>query len=259
MITNNPFPPNRILNALRENRTCLGGWTVSGSVVIAEIMAQAGFEWVCIDAEHSPVSKETAMHMMMAIERQGAEPFVRIGLNSELEFKKFLDEGARGILVPMIKSAGEVEKAVSFAKYAPGGSRSFALPRATGYGKYAEYYFRNANNSVLLAIMIEHIKAVDNLEEILSVDGIDAVFIGPYDLSGSMGKPGQFEDKEFQQALQFISRKVSEHNIPKGIHEVSPTQEKILEHIRNGFRLIACGLDTLFVLESAERFSKILP
>jgi 2-dehydro-3-deoxyglucarate aldolase len=74
-----------------------------------------------------------------------------------------------------------------------------------------------------------------------------------------MGKPGQFEDKEFQQALQFISRKVSEHNIPKGIHEVSPTQEKILEHIKNGFRLIACGLDTLFVLESAERFSKILP
>ncbi len=258
MITNNPFPSNKIIQALKENRVSLGGWLLSGSVVIAEIMAQAGFEWVCIDAEHSAISKETAMHMILAIERHGAEPFVRIGINSELEFKKFLDAGARGILVPMIKSAADVEKAISYAKYAPAGGRSFAFPRATGYGRYPEHYFRYANQSILLGIMIEHIQAVKELDAILSFDEIDAVFVGPYDLSGSIGKPGQFEDQEFKQALEHISRKASEYKIPTGIHEVHPTRERILNHISNGFKLIACGLDTLFVLESAEKFSNIL-
>lgn len=258
MVIKNPFPSNKISQALRENRVCLGGWTLSGSVVVAEILAQAGFEWVCIDAEHSPVSKETAMNMIIAIERHGAEPVVRIGLNCEMEFKKFLDAGARGIIVPMIKSAADVEKAISFSKYPPVGNRSFALPRATGYGKYPEHYFRYANQSILLIIMIEHIQAVHNLDAILEVEQVDAIFVGPYDLSGSMGKPGQFDDKEFREAMELISRKASENNIPTGIHEVHPTREKILNHISNGFKLIACGLDTLFVLESAEKFANIL-
>jgi 2-keto-3-deoxy-L-rhamnonate aldolase RhmA len=259
MITGNPFPPNKILQALKKNRVCLGGWTLSGSVVIAEIIAQAGFDWVCIDAEHSPVSKETAMNMIIAIERHGAEPVVRIGLNSELEFKKFLDSGARGILVPMIKSAGDVEKAISYAKYSPQGNRSFAFPRATGYGKYPELYFRYANRSIFLGIMIEHIDAVNDLDAIFKVKGIDTVFVGPYDLSGSMGKPGQFKEKAFKDALDKISRKASEYKIPTGIHEVRPNREKILTHINSGFRMIACGLDTLFVLDSARKFSNILP
>lgn len=250
--------PNKIKQALKENRVSLGGWTLSGSVVIAEIMAQAGFDWVCIDAEHSPVSKETVMNMIIAIERHGVEPVVRIGLNVEMEFKKFLDSGARGIFVPMIKSASDVEKAISYTKYAPVGNRSFALPRATGYGKYSAQYFKSANQSIFLGIMIEHIQAVNNLDSILSYDQIDAVFIGPYDLSGSMGKPGQFDDKEYNQALELIYRKASEHNIPTGIHEVTPTREKIINHVKNGFKLIACGLDTLFVLENAEKYSNIL-
>ena len=258
MIIGNNIDTNKIKQALKDNRVCLGGWTLSGSVVIAEIMAQAGFDWVCIDAEHSPVSKETAMNMIIAIERHDAEPVVRIGSNVEMEFKKFLDAGARGILVPMIKSASDVEKAISCTKYSPVGNRSFALPRATGYGKYAEQYFKSANQSIFLGIMIEHIQAVNNLDSILSFDQIDNVFIGPYDLSGSIGKPGQFDDREFIQALEEIYLKASEHKIPTGIHEVQPTREKILNHINNGLKLIACGLDTLFVLESAEKCSNIL-
>jgi 2-dehydro-3-deoxyglucarate aldolase len=256
----NNYPPvtNKIKQALKENRVCLGGWTLSGSVVIAEILAQTGFDWVCIDAEHSPVSKETIQNMIIAIERHRAEPVVRIGLNIETEFKKFLDAGARGILVPMIKSSSDVEKAISFCKYAPAGNRSFALPRAAGYGKYAEQYFKSANQSIFLGIMIEHIQAVENLDSILAYNQIDAVFVGPYDLSGSLGKPGQFDDREFKQALEHIYHKASQHNIPTGIHEVTPTRDKILNHIKNGLRLIACGLDTLFVLENAEKCANIL-
>ena len=105
----------------------LGGWVMTNSVVAAEIMAQAGFQWVCVDAEHSQVSKETAANMFRAIERYGAEPFVRISLNDEVEIKKFMDMGARGIIVPMIKSCEEVKRAISYIKYAPQGNRSFAL------------------------------------------------------------------------------------------------------------------------------------
>ncbi|MEN8231032.1 MAG: aldolase/citrate lyase family protein, partial [Bacteroidota bacterium] len=184
---------NRVLDQLKENKPSLGGWVMTASVTCAEIMAQAGFDWVCIDAEHSPVNDETVQNMFIAIERHGAEPFVRIPRNDEVVFKKYLDMGAKGIVVPMVNSAEEVERAIAYASYSPQGIRSFALPRANGYGAFATEYFNHANENLFMGIMIEHVDALKNLDEIFSNKRIDAVFIGPYDLSGSMNIPGQFD------------------------------------------------------------------
>ena len=250
--------PNKVLESLRKGRISLGGWIFSGSPVIAEIMAMSGFEWVCIDAEHTQVSKETAMSMIVAIERHGAEPFVRIARNDEVECKLFLDLGARGILVPMIKSPSDVEQAIHYTKYAPAGSRSFALPRAAGYGAYAEEYFRKANESILLGIMIEHIDALKDLDKILSYKEIDTVLVGPYDLSGSMGIPGKFSDPSFKEAMENIQMKTREHRLAMGMHEVHPTPEKLRAHADSGYQFIACGMDTLFIMEKARELTKAI-
>ena len=248
---------NKVLGKLRKEIPALGGWVMSNAVASAEIMAQAGFDWVCVDAEHSPVSKETAVNMFRAIERHGAEPFVRVSLNDEVEIKKYMDMGARGIIVPMIKSYEEVEKAVSYIKYPPIGKRSFALSRCTGYGQWSDEYFAMANQETFIGIMIEHIDAVKEIDRIFSSKIFDAVLIGPYDLSGSLGIPGQFDKHEFTETMELISRKAKEHSVRMGIHEVRPTKEKIKSLIDEGYRFIACGIDTLFLLEKAQTFASL--
>ena len=248
---------DKVLSKLRKGIPVLGGWIMSDAVTSAEIMAQAGFDWVCVDAEHSQVSKETAVNMFRAIERHGAEPFVRVSLNDEVEIKKYLDIGARGIIVPMIKSYEEVEKAVSYIKYPPDGKRSFALSRSTGFGQWSDEYFAAANKETFIGIMIEHIDAVREIDRIFSSKAIDAVLVGPYDLSGSLGIPGQFDNSGFVEILDMISRKAKEHSVRMGIHEVRPTKEKIRSLIDERYQFIACGIDTLFLLEKAREFASM--
>lgn len=249
---------NIVLERLRNNEPALGGWVMTNSVVSAEIMAQAGFHWVCVDAEHSQVTKETAVNMFRAIERFGAEPFVRVCLNDEIEIKKFMDMGARGIIVPMIKSFEEVKRAISYIKYAPQGNRSFALPRCNGYGQWSAEYFEHSNQETFFGIMIEHIDAVSDLDEIFSCKEIDAVFVGPYDLSGSMGIPGQFDNPDFKFTLELIYKKANDHGITLGFHEVHPTKVKIQALLDQGIRFIACGIDTIFILERSLEFTQLV-
>ena len=248
---------NKVLIQLKENKPSLGGWVMTASVTCAEIMAQAGFDWVCIDAEHSPVNNETVQNMFIAIERHGAEPFIRIPKIDEVVFKKYLDMGAKGIIIPMVNSAEEVEKAIAYASYSPQGIRSFALPRANGYGAFAEEYFHNANENLFIGIMIEHIDALKNLDEIFSNKRIDAVFVGPYDLSGSMNIPGQFDNKEFKQALNLIHSRAQKYNVTMGIHDIYPTVQKIQGYINNGYLFIACGIDTLYIREMSEKLVSV--
>lgn len=248
---------NKVLRKISENQHSLGGWVMSNSVISAEIMALAGFDWVCVDAEHTAVSKETANNMFRAIELHGAEPFVRISLNDEVEIKKYMDMGARGIIIPMIKSYEEIEKAISYIKFPPDGSRSFAIPRCTGYGEWSKEYFEKANNETFIAIMIEHIDVLKELDKIFSHKGVDAVLIGPYDLSGSMNIPGQFNNPKFIKTLDHIYLKAKEHSVTMGIHEIHPTKEKINTYISNGYKFIACGIDTNFILEKSKEFAQI--
>lgn len=242
---------NRVIRRLASGQPSFGGWCMTGSTVVAEILAGSGFDWVCIDAEHSSVDMETVQHMIMAIENRGCEPFVRVATNQEGDIKRVLDAGAKGIIVPMVKSVHDVEQAVAYVRYPPIGRRSYALARATDYGVNADRYFDAANGKVFLAIMIEHISAVADLDRILDNKSIDAVFVGPYDLSGSMGIPGKFSDCDFQQAMSQIVRKVKEHGVIMGVHDVHPTPDSVKSYIDDGVRFIALGLDTLFISNSS--------
>lgn len=249
---------NCVLDRLTKNEPIMGAWVMTNSVVSAEIMAQAGFSWICVDAEHSQISKETALNMFRAIELHGAEPFVRVSSNDEVEIKKFLDMGATGVIVPMVKSLRDVEKAVASIRYSPQGARSFSLARCTGYGEYSDEYFKRANQEIFTGIMIEHIDALGELDAIFSCKDIDAVFVGPYDLSGSMDIPGKFDDPRFKQVFEEIKRKAAKYNVTMGCHEVHPTPEKILQLLNEGVRFIACGMDTTFLMDKSKEFAELI-
>ena len=225
----------------------LGSWITLNHISIVEIMADAGFDWLCIDLEHSVIDYYGAEKLIATIEAKGCVPYVRVGANDPLIIKRVLDAGAKGIIVPMINSKIDAEKAVNAVKYPPLGNRGVGLARAQGYGFDFEEYADTINNETRVIAQIEHIDAINNLEDIITVDGIDGTIIGPYDLSGSMGKPGKYEDSDVVDVLrkyEEVSKKVDK---PMGYHIIEPNHKLVLEKIKNGYTFIAFSLDILFL------------
>ncbi len=225
----------------------LGSWITLNHISIVEIMADAGFDWLCVDLEHSVIDYYGAEKLIATIEAKGCVPYVRVGANDPLIIKRVLDAGAKGIIVPMINSKIDAEKAVNAVKYPPLGNRGVGLARAQGYGFDFEEYADTINNETRVIAQIEHIDAINNLEDIITVDGIDGTIIGPYDLSGSMGKPGKYEDSDVVDVLrkyEEVSKKVDK---PMGYHIIEPNHKLVLEKIKNGYTFIAFSLDILFL------------
>ena len=225
----------------------IGSWITLNHISIVEIMADAGFDWLCVDLEHSVIDYYGAEKLIATIEAKGCVPYVRVGANDPLIIKRVLDAGAKGIIVPMINSKIDAEKAINAVKYPPLGNRGVGLARAQRYGFNFEEYADTINNETRVIAQIEHIDAINNLEDIITVDGIDGTIIGPYDLSGSMGKPGKYEDSDVVDVLrkyEEVSKKVDK---PMGYHIIEPNHKLVLEKIKNGYTFIAFSLDILFL------------
>jgi len=235
-----------------------GGWLLSGSPVLAEIMA-ASFDWVCIDAEHSTITKDAAANCVRAIESRGAEAFVRVGLNDELEIKRFLDIGVKGIIVPLIRSVDDVRRAIDRVFFPPIGRRSYSLARCTNYGATSDHYFATFNDRVFFSIMVETAEAVEALPRIIHEygDRIDAVLIGLYDLAGSFGIPGQVDDENLLSNVQDVRRHCEERDVPVGIHATEISRTRLSELIKDGYTFIGCGMDTLYVLDQSEALGQV--
>jgi len=222
----------------------IGSWIQIGHPAIAEIMASAGFDWLAIDLEHSTITLREAEELIRVVDLKGIVPLVRLSSNNAEQIKRVMDAGAHGVIVPMVNSQEQARAAVSAVKYPPMGDRSIGLARAHGYGVRFSTYFDWQQDHSLVVVQIEHITAVNNLESILAVPGVDAYFVGPYDLSGSLGIPGQFEAPEYLDAIREI-RTVSEKlGIPGGIHIVEPDPIQLRNRIEEGYRFIAYGMDT---------------
>ena len=225
------------------NRISIGSWITIGHPAIAEIMASAGFDWLAVDLEHSVITLREAEDLIRVINLKGIVPFVRLSSNSPEQIKRVMDAGAHGVIAPMINSRIEAESLISAVKYPPVGCRSFGLARAQGYGASFNDYRAWEKNSVMVIVQIEHIDAVNNLESILTVDGVDAYFVGPYDLSGSLGIPGEFEHPTFLKALETIRSVGNKLGVPGGIHIVEPDPEELVRSIKEGNQFIAYGVD----------------
>jgi 2-dehydro-3-deoxyglucarate aldolase len=238
-----------IKDKLRRGEVTIGSWMSMAHVSIAEIIASAGYDWVVIETEHTAIDVSEVLKLIIAIEGRGAVPLVRLAWNDPIQCKAVLDSGAAGVLVPMVNTRADAELAVKAVKYPPMGFRGIGLARAQGYGQDFDSYVKNANADTLLVVQIEHIDAVNNIDEILSVPGIDATFIGPYDLSSSMGIPGQLTHPDVVAARARVLDATLAHGLVPGIHLVHPDRAAadIPDYVRQGFRFIALGTDILFL------------
>jgi 2-dehydro-3-deoxyglucarate aldolase len=240
--------------ALRSGQTVVGTWCNTGSPLAAELLASCGYDFVCIDAEHSPVDVPQAAALFQGISAGNPDcaPMVRLhGVDYAL-VKRYLDAGARGVVCPLINTRADAELLVQAVKYPPLGKRGVGFCRANQFGRRVSEEFDVANEEILTAVQIEHIDGVRNIREILAVPGIDAVFIGPYDLSASMGLTAQFEHPEFVAARDAILKACQDAGVVPGIHVVQPNPEELIARAREGYRFLAYSLDITMLLTASK-------
>jgi 4-hydroxy-2-oxoheptanedioate aldolase len=205
--------------ALREilggDGTGIGGWCVTPSSFMAEVMARIGFDWICIDAQHGLIDYQAMLGMLQGVSGSGVAPLVRVPWNEPAWIMKALDAGAAGVIVPMVNSPEEARLAAGACRYPPQGYRSWGPTRASlGVPDYGP---EQANESVICAVMVETVAALDRLEEILAVSGVDAVFMGPSDFAISMGLQPRSDEPEHRRRLEAVPAVCREHGVVAGI------------------------------------------
>lgn len=228
-----------------KNQFTFGSWLTLANTETAEIMAQSGFDWLAVDMEHSAVTLKVALDMIRVVESYNVVPLVRVGDNDSYLIKRVMDAGAYGVIVPQVNSKQEAEKAVASVKYPPKGTRGVGLWRAQGYGTDFKQYKDWVNKESIVIVQVEHIKAVENLESILKVEDIDAFIVGPYDLSASLGIPGEFDNPKVQAALKRIMEVAKKLKKPAGFHVIPPNPDLLLEKVKEGYRFLGLSLDEL--------------
>jgi 2-dehydro-3-deoxyglucarate aldolase len=221
----------------------LGTWITLAHPAIAEIFAKAGFDWLTIDMEHSVIDLFDAENLIRTTDLAGALPLVRLPSNDEVVIKKVLDAGAGGIIIPQINSQEELLHAIKATKYAPEGIRGAGLARAQSYGRDFDGYKELVDDNLIIIAQIENKDALENLDNIFSVPELDAVIIGPYDLSASMGKAGQLNNEEVAEAIDSILQKSIDKGLSCGIHIIEPKASDLKIRIEQGFNFIAYSLD----------------
>jgi len=217
------------------------------SPAVAELMAEAEFDWLFIDAEHSTLDTS---EMQALLQAAGATPCViRLSSGEEVPIKKALDIGAAGIIAPQVNSADHARRIVQAAKYAPLGQRGLGIARAHRYGLKIREYMQNANDDIAVIVQAEHRDAVAQIREIVSVDGVDGVLIGPYDLSASLGRPGAVDHPEVRDAIARVKDACRDAQIPIGIFGLNA--EAVRPYIEQGFTMIVAGVDTVLLGNAA--------
>jgi 2-dehydro-3-deoxyglucarate aldolase len=213
-------------------------------------MGAAGYDWIAVDLEHGRFSEKELSSVFRAIGQRGTLPMARVGAVTVLNVKAALESGAAGVILPMIATAAQLRAAISWAKFPPAGSRGVGYSRANLFGQDFEGY--KAFDPLVIA-QIESHAAIRDIDEVLSVPGLDAAMIGPYDLSASMGLTGQFDHPDFRAAIAAFAASCRHNNIASGIHVVTPTETALGAAIAEGHRFVAYATDAIFLWNSAKR------
>jgi len=237
---------NSIRQSLAANQPSVGSWMQIPHASVAEIMGQAGYDWVAVDMEHGAISVHQLPDLFRALELGGTLPLVRLAHGHPMDCKQALDAGAGGVIVPMVESAVQLITVRDACRWPPAGTRGVGFSRANLFGKHFEAYREEAQAPLLVA-MIEHSRAVEGIEEILAVEGLDAILIGPYDLSASMGCTGQFDDPVFIATMERIRTLCHQANTHCGVHVVMPDADELKQRINEGYRFIAYSIDSVFL------------
>ncbi|HEY3248782.1 MAG TPA: aldolase/citrate lyase family protein [bacterium] len=244
-----------IRDRLRAGGRVVGSWVNSASPIAAELMAAAGFDFLTVDAEHSAIDLPQAQVLFQAI-RSGnpvCAPLVRLPGHDYATIKRYMDAGAGGVIAPLINTPEHAAEVVSAVKYPPQGSRGVGYARANVYGMQLDESVASANDASLVCVQIEHADGVAAIDEILGVPGIDAAFIGPYDLSASLGITGQFDHHLMRDAERRVLEACRHHEVAPGIHVIQPNPADVRRRADQGYRMIAYSLDITMLLEASRR------
>lgn len=240
-----------IRKKLKAGKASIGSWMQIPHSSIAEIMGQAGYDWVALDLEHGSISVDKLPDLFRALELGGTLPLARLAQGYPKDCKQVLDAGAGGVIVPMVESAETLQQVRDSCCWPPTGNRGVGFSRANLFGKHFIDYNDEAQGPLLVA-QIEHIRAVDNMERILAVSGLDAIIIGPYDLSASMDLTAKFDHEDYKKALQKILDVAQKFNMPAGVHVVEPDRDELRQRLTEGYRFIAYSTDAMFLIGGAE-------
>jgi 2-dehydro-3-deoxyglucarate aldolase len=240
---------------LRAREPLLGTMMTLPASAVAEVLAGVGFDWLFLDAEHGAIDAADVLDIVRAVDHS-VPCLVRLPAADETWVKRALDAGAAGIIVPQVNSPDLAAEVVRWSRYAPSGARGVGLARAHGYGARFQEYLAKANDAVSVVVQIEHMSAVEQIKAILAVEGIDAVFVGPYDLSASLNRLGEIEHPEVVRAIHSVTVAAQSAGCALGYFGVSP--ESVAPYLERGYTLIAVGVDTLFLGDAAGRMLKAL-
>lgn len=244
-----PLPSGGLKARLAARDLTVGSWLTFAFPPIAEMMARAGFDWLVVDQEHTAIGQAEGQALIQVISLAGCVPLVRVASNDPVRIKHALDAGAHGVVVPMVNSAVEARAAVAAAYYPPDGTRGAGLSRAQDYGLGFDRYREQARAETVVIVQIEHHTAVDALEEILEVKGVDGFIVGPYDLSASLGLAGRWDHPTVQGALERAEAVMRRSDKPGGFHVVHSDRDALRRRIEAGYRFIAWGDDMVFLAE----------
>lgn len=227
----------------------LGSWMQLPHASVAEIMGQSGYDWVAVDLEHGSIGTQQLPDLFRALDLGPSLPLVRLASGGPVACKSALDAGAGGVIVPMVETAGQLESIVAACRWPPAGTRGVGFSRANLFGRHFEAYGREAQQPLVVA-QIEHVRAVGNLRGILRVPGLDAIMVGPYDLSASMGLTGRFDHPDFKAQIDIVRAAAREAGIASGLHVVDPSPEALEKAVSDGFRFIAYSIDAVFLAKA---------
>ncbi|MDW3223998.1 MAG: HpcH/HpaI aldolase/citrate lyase family protein [Paracoccaceae bacterium] len=246
-----PAPLNTFKKALLGGETLFGCWMSMAESYTAEILSGAGFDWLLIDGEHSPNDIRSIRDQVVALKGSNSHPVVRVPVGETWIIKQVLDVGLQTVLVPMVETADQARELVRACHYPPNGTRGvgYAVGRVSNFGQM-ENYGPTANEQICLLVQVENKTGLDNLDEILAVDGIDGVFIGPADLSASLGYLGQSMHPDMQATIMAALRKIDASGKAAGI--LTPDDAMIKASLEAGARFVAVAMDIALLLNSAK-------
>jgi len=237
---------------LQKRKRVFGTWTSFGHPSITEIFCRTGCDFIGIDVEHSTISQEQSQRIIAAAQAGGAVCLPRLASHNMEMTKRLLDSGADGLIVPMIDTANQIERVIKWCKYSPQGTRSFGVARAHGYGFDFDEYVKAWNKSSILIAQIESITAVENIKEIFSYEEVDAVMIGPYDLSASLAIPGQLEHSRVRTLCRHVTETCRKLGKSCGIHNIEPDGSSIRRNFSDGYTFVVLASDSLVLWKWSE-------
>ena len=236
---------NRLREILKKGDIAVGVTVTIGHPDVSEILAKMGFDFIHFDTQHSPLSIETVQYLMQSMSYSETTPIIRVQWNDIAMINRALDIGAHGVVIPFVNTKEDMEKALKFARFPPKGVRSYGPRRAS---LRDPEYVKNCNEEILVFPQIETKEGLENIEDILSVDGVEAFFVGPYDLSFSLGVFRQWDNPKFVKALERIIEAAEKTNTVAGMLALIEEPDKAIER---GFRLLNLGIDTGLLIDAA--------